>query len=203
MSSIRTSEARQAAIDRMMTVMQAEYSNEISAIKPANLPMPAPKARDYYEVFVPPDEAMANSSDRGIVVYFTNESPRSKNATGSAGPSGHYEKRTMNIGVTAIFRAHNFTKTQLQRTDANGNDVRPLQMDEVQRLRAEHYLGAMDEVIRKYAPDGDNIHDIELVDDISTTFGTDQEEYFGPFGVGAAIFQIMQQTQAPNIQALP
>jgi len=202
MSAIRTSKARQAAIERMMTVMQAEYDTELAAVQDTGLPLPAPAAKDYFQGFTPPDDAIANT-ESGVVVYFINQSSRARNSIGSAGPSGHYEKRQMSIAVAVVFKVENYDQSKMVRTDEDGNAVRPLQTDEVQRLRAERYLGAMDEVIRKYAADGSTIHDIELIDDMSTTVSVNEEDYYGTYGIGSATFQVTQQTQAPNFEQLP
>lgn len=206
MGRIRTRLGRQEAIRRLITVMQAEYANEISDLQNQSevnddLPLPAPAARDYYEGFVDPEDTIFSASGGGVAVYITNEGPRTLLTSGSAGPSGVQETRSLSLAGNILFRVEQYNTNKLQLQDDNGNDVRPFTPDEVMRLRAERYIGAMDETVRKYASDGDHIHDIEMTDDTAGLMPV--EEDFGPIGIAAAMFEITQQTEGPRMQQLP
>jgi len=206
MSRIRTKKGRQEAIRRLTTVMQEEYSNEITnllndATVNSALPLPAPDARDYYEGFVDPEDTIVSSSGGGVAVYWTNEGPRSLATTGSAGPNGGEEHRTLKLAGNILFRVEQYDKSQLRFQDQNGNDLRPYTPDEVMRLRAERYVGAMDEAVRKYGADGQAIHDIEMTDDTAGLMPVDED--FGPIGIAAAMFEVTQRTERPRMQSLP
>lgn len=205
MASIRTSLGRQEAIRRLITVMQSEYATEISNLqsKPEvdpDLPLPAPGSGDYYEGFVDPEDSIINHEGGGVSIMVTNEGPRSLFSKGSAGPSGHQEERTLQLALNVMFRTYPYPDS-LKLTDENGNDVRTFEATEVMRLRAERYVGAMDECVRKYAADGDKIHDIDLRDDNAGLMPIEQD--YGPIGIAAALFEIHQRTEAPRMQSLP
>lgn len=196
MSQTDTATARREAIERIIEVLQQEYSTELGNIQDTNLPLPSPSDSDYYAFYWQRgrQEQLENSE---VACYVAPNGPRqlvTQGARQQAPNSGTYEQRELPVLVAVMF-IHAFHEP----VSING---RSLTTFEVADLRAERYAGALDETIRKYAWNGDaGILSVEMSDDDAIIFDSETDDPL--IGVAMTEFELTLYSEAPVPQSLP
>lgn len=195
MASIPLATSRQIAIDRIIEVMQATLGPKLQSLKddPANgieeLNLRAPQTEAYYYAPMPIEDLPKN---RYPCVFVFPSDRRVLDSSSTSGPLGQTQFRTFQLTAVLIYIRDAGEKfSRLNKT---------LTTDDIMWLRGEFYTGAMAHVIRRFACQGDAIHKIELVSDLSEVVETDRRKVYG---VSQVLFDVTQKIVAPNRAPLP
>lgn len=192
MAHIPVETSRRVAIDRIITALRSQYPTELAAVADSGLVLPAPPDDGYFSNS--PDDPEADNvlfnADPAVLVWPAG--PRVMGTISSGGPTTRAQVSTFELDVLVMFRQalHSPFTT-------NGHE---LSEPEYMMLRAERYAGAMIRTLYRYAPEGDAIHDIELVaDEALPLFLQDRPV----MGIASARWRIIQKVAIPQKSPLP
>lgn len=198
MPSVPISKSRQIALDRVAQCLQEQYATELAAIADTNLYLPAPEAAAYYMVPMDPDEVPLNHN---VAVFIYPAGLRARDSDDGSGgaDTGEKQKRNLPVDVTVLCRRAMYDKDNKPVT-RNG---KTLIHDEVLRLRAERYTGAMIKCLLTYCSRGvGGIVDIDLTDDMPDIL-FDRESGKPVWGIATAQFELTQKVRVPLSRTLP
>lgn len=191
MAGIDINISRMAAIDRIITVMQARYADALDEVRDDDLFLPPPQRAAYYTSPEDPEADLTNR-DPAVFLYATQPRVLIPGTAATAGPLVRSERRSFNLNVTLIFMA-----SPPKSIIRNGKE---LTFAETMYLRAERYTGAMAQTIQKYACDGESIIRVTLVNDTPDLFFQGQRKIKG---IATTSWSIEQKILMPNRAPLP
>jgi hypothetical protein len=182
---IPIADARQRAIDRVISALQSRLANELVPLTlPAGLPLPVPDNTGYYGIGQDPDDTITNRQ-QAIFVY--DSSPREIFETFSGGPQTYGGLTRFSLNVLMMFKI-----AMHEPLIWNGKEMT---REDVLRLRAERYTGGIINAVYKYACRAPEIHDIALLDDQATVQQPDDKRLIG---LAVTRWQITQKVQIPQ-----
>lgn len=191
-----TAKVREKVRDRIHKVLRQEYSTELQALN-SNPTLPnleAPSASEIHITSESVEALLEENVQTGLMI--TDEGPRELIQNTSSSGSRFLEHRELEVATSVIFRLGAYATIT-----HNGKEQT---RKEIMKRRGDRHVGAMDECIRKYAPDGDAIYDVELNDDFSVLQAAPDDLYRGGvLGVAGAKFSVEMQSSAPSHQQLP
>lgn len=173
------------AIERIASVMQANYATELSAIAEYSLPLPAPVANDYFAHLSEPvpEQALKNAS---VAVQIYQDSDSSLLQTQTNTPSTMIETQMTVLGVQVVYR--------LRPSDTNNLIGKAPTVTDVMTARGYYYQAALISTLRKYACDGEFISDLVKLRDHAGVVAFDEEDQ--PIvGVATAVWEVMQHVE--------
>lgn len=197
MPSVPISTSRQLALDRVGEVLLAQYATELAAVQDANLYLPAPDASGYFQVPMDPDEVI-HAHNVAVFIYPAGPRTHDPSQDGSGGRGvGEMQKRRFPVDVTVLCRRGLYDKSNPVKRNGKA-----LTSDEVLRLRAERYTGAMIECVLKYVCKEAGIVDVDLEDDMPDILFDEQAEK-PMWGIATANFTLTQKVRVPLSRSLP
>lgn len=188
MPSVPIETSRQAAIDRVIEVMQAHYQDQLDDVADANLQLQAPEPEHYYYVPQDPDEII-HATD--VACFLSPAGPRTEVQNSAGGTStGELQRREFPLDVYVVCRR------QLGGGDVQGQG-KVLSADGVLQRRTERYTGALISTVLTYCQCGTaGLIEAELVDDMPGLF-YDQESQKPLYGIATVQFRFTQKVKIP------
>lgn len=194
MSAIDVAVAKRVGLERIITVLKAQYSTFLDDIKDTGLPLPAPGADAYYQDNLNNDFKSRLLVNENVKCFVWQAS--SRRLAGNVESQGLVERAqmtTLEVQLVLLFN--------LALSDPITYGGRTLNQMEVMQLRADRYSGAMIKCLYRYARDADSIHDIELVEEQATPIVFGKERYIN--GVASVRVRIWQKCLFPTKAPLP
>lgn len=192
MAHIPVEIARRVAIDRIITALRGQYATELAAVADTGLVLPAPPETGYFSNS--PDDPEADNvlfnADPAVLVWPAG--PRTMGDISSGGTITRAQVSTFEVDVLIMFR-----QALHAPLTTNGHE---LSEPEYMMLRAERYAGAMIKTLYRYAPEGNAIHDIELVADEALPLFLQDRPIMG---IASARWRIIQKVAIPQRSPLP
>jgi len=192
MAHIPVETSCRVAIDRIITALRSQYPTELTAVTDSGLVLPAPPDDGYFSNG--PDDPEADNvlfnADPAVLVWPAG--PRVMGTISSGGPTTRAQVSTFELDVLIMFR-----QALHAPFTTNGHQ---LSEPEYMMLRAERYAGAMIRTLYRYAPEGDAIHDIELVADEALPLFLEDRPVMG---IASARWRIIQKVAIPQKAPLP
>lgn len=190
MTPIPISIARQRALDRVTLVLQRKLGEEATALQdPAGLPLSVPDDGGYYMLGTTQDDGLANRN-QAIFVYET--SPREVLQKASGGPETYIATTRFSLNVLMVFK--------IAMHEPLTKDGKAMTREDVLKLRAERYTGAIINTMLKYACEADAIHDIDVIDDQALIQSPGDKKIIG---TAVVQFRVTQKVTMPQRRPLP
>jgi len=190
--TIARSIATVAALERIVSVLQARYPTALESIADDGLRLIAPGTADYHL----PGGYLSSSVFNSPIAVIVQQSDRSRSSDPHSGDSGVWTQRvTMPVSVRVVFSCTAYDP--LTRTGREQTHPEHLQH------RAERYKGALIEVLQAHARDGESISDLVIRSDFASV--TTLDSINGGQGgglIGGCVLEceIQQFVSIPNAQ---
>jgi hypothetical protein len=177
--------ARQRAIDRITAALQERLGQSLTLVTdPVALPLPIPGNDAYYCLGADWDDAITN---RQQAVYVYDSSPREVIERYSGGATTRGMLTRFNVNVVMMF------KIAMHEPIVRNGKV--MTKEDVLRLRAERYTGAIIHCLYRFARNSDAIHDIDLIDDQATIQQPADKHIIG---LAVTRFSVSQKVTVPQ-----
>lgn len=151
-----------AAIERIITVMQANYATELAdaSIAVTGLPLPAPASTEYYPT-LESDEATVREQTGPVAVYVWQARPLPTGANESTLQSGSPSQSAeiVEIYVSVMVACRQQQHPPITRL---GKELTP---NDVMAERIHRYLGAVKLTLFKHVCDDDGLFQVDVEDD--------------------------------------
>lgn len=194
MSAIDVAVAKRAGIERLITVLKAQYSTFLDDIKDAGLALPAPGPDAYYQDNLNNDFESRLLVNEPIKCFVWQAS--SRKLTGKVESQGLVDRAQMTTLEVQFVVLFNLAMSAP--ITYGGRDLNQM---EVMQLRADRYSGALLKCLYRYGRDADAVHDIELVEEQATPIIFGKERYIN--GVASVRMRIWQKCIFPTKAPLP
>lgn len=193
MSLVRYGAARRIAIERIVSVMRANFGAQISAAT-ARLdlsPLPTvdtPTDRAYF--MVDPEQLTVLPKVFRAWVFVFPDGPRVPVSTSTGSGNILKMQTTIDINVLVAFR-------YIPDQSPLDSDNVVIEQDELMRYRAEVYVDAMTETIARYAKSPSTIHALEPANDTTYPIYLDK---FPTIGVARTTWRLTQMCVLPDAE---